>query len=393
MKPLDQRSAGALRVTAMILFFILGFGGCHFSDATQEPTTPHDQVSLVQKKQITITTDAEGTSARPEIAASDNMTFTLFLKNNKSFDLKIYDSTLYTLLATTSIIPGSTTYGVPTDLRLVHDDQHAYLFYETVTASTTYLWAAKYALTASFDLVTVTPTPLASSIPVTNAVDGDEVLNDPAPLLGPNSVFVLTRLMSSLSTTGQTVYRVRELSRADLSQLNQFDLDLSSVADGRARVSSLFYFDNTIYMALPTTVSDNNIFDNRLSDDGALSSILLVKMHSDWTFDPLKDVKTLTSDTGTVENYVNGFQTDGRYVYMSFKKSTGVVGTGEQSGIVKIFDLNFNELLKQTIKKITWGFGEIRPSQQIRGNRLFSGQNNNTGSGPVTSELIVYDIL
>jgi hypothetical protein len=248
-------------------------------------------------------------------------------------------------------------------------------------------------LTDSFDLVTETPTPLASSIPVTNAADGDEVLNDPAPLLGPNSVFVLTRLMSSLSTTGQTVYRVRELSKADLSLLKQFDLDLSSVADGRARVSSLFYFDNYIYMALPTTVSDNNIFDNRLSDDGALSSILLVKMHSDWTFDPLTDVRTISSDAGAVENYVNGFQTDGKYVYMSFKKSTGVVGTGEQSGIVKIFDMNFNELLKQTIKKITWGFGEIRPSQQIRGNRFFSGQTNNPGSGPVNSELLVYDIL
>ena len=365
---------------------------CNFSDpaATNGATS---KVSLVQEKVLSLTTDTEGFSSRPETAVTDSRIFTFYLKNNKSFDIKIFDSSLYTALSTSTLVMESSAYGTPTDLRIVQDNSFAYLFYETVNVNSTYLWASKYNLNDAFDRVAATDMPIVTGKSVMNLAEGEEVLNDPAPLLTPNSLFILTRLMSSLSTTGKCIYRVRELSTQDLSQVNQFDLDLSSVAKGRARVSSLFYYNNAIYMAVPSTVSDEGLFDNLISNDGALTEILLLKMQSDWTFDPQTDARTLSSDTGYIENYVNGFQTDGTNVYMSYKQSYGVVGSGEQSAIVKIYDMSFNELLKQTMKKVTWGFGEIRPSQQLLGATFYSGQTNNQSGGPGDAQLGIYHVV
>jgi hypothetical protein len=90
---------------------------------------------------------------------------------------------------------------------------------------------------------------------------------------------------------------------------------------------------------------------------------------------------------------VNGFQTDGTFVYMSFKQSYGSATSGEQRAIIKVYDLSFQEILKQTIKKVTWGLGqEIRPSQQIHGRTLYSSQTSNQSDGSGNAEVNVYTI-
>lgn len=348
-------------------------------------------------KTITLTTDAEGGSARPEIIATANRVFVLYLGNigsssTRTFDVKIFDSGLDTLISQKSIVSPTADYGSPTDIRIASDGQYLYAFYETTTVSTTYLWGAKYMLDDGFERVAYTSTPIASSLPEFQLQDGGEILNDPAPLVGPDSVFVITRLMYSISMSGQTIYRVREFSKNDFTQLSQFDLDLSNVADGRGRVASLLHRNNNIYMALATTVSDQGIDEDL--DDSAQSDLRLVIMNQDWTFDPGTDALTLSAEANDRENYVSGFESDGAYYYINYKQAVGSPPTGEQRAVVRVFDKDFNLVLKEQIRSIVWGpdGGEMRSSIEVAGNSLFSGQTNSRGLGTGNAEIYVYDI-
>jgi len=148
------------------------------------------------------------------------------------------------VIASRELVFATPAYGGPTDIRVDSDGQYLYAFYETQkktspTTATTYLWGAKYTLDDSFVQVAFTTTPITSSKPISELDDGGELLDDPAPLVGENSVFVMTRLKYSLASLGRTVYRIREFNKNDLGKLSEFDLDLSQVADGGAQVASL----------------------------------------------------------------------------------------------------------------------------------------------------------
>jgi len=348
-------------------------------------------------KHVAVTTDAEGGSARPEIVAAAGRVFVVYLGNiingtfARSFNVKIFDSNMDTVIASKTIVPYTNDNGGPTDIRIASEGQYLYAFYETATISTTYIRGAKYALNDTFDLIASTATPITSSLPEFQLPDGGEVLNDPAPLVGPDSVFVITRLRYPLSTSGSTIYRVREFNKDNLTNLSEFDLDLSSIADGRGRVASLLYWNNNIYMAVATTVSDQGV--NETSDDGALCDIILVKMGQDWTFNPQTDVRTISAESDDRENYITGLRADGDHFYMTYKQAVGSPPTGEQRAVIKIFDNSFNLLLKETVKSTIWGpvGGEIRPSLEISGNRIFSGQSSGQGIGAGNAEIYVYE--
>ncbi len=354
-------------------------------------------LSLSLVKQVTVTTDAEGGSARPEIVSTANRVFVVYLGNiingafTRSFKVRIFDSNLDSVIASKTIVPSTNDYGGPTDIRIAAEGQYVYAFYETASVSTTYLWAAKYALTDTFDLVASTATPITSSLPEFELHDGDEVLNDPAPLVGPTSVFVITRLRYPLASSGKTVYRVREFSKNNLTKLSQFDLDLSDIANGRGRVTSLLYWNNTIYMALATTVSDQGVIET--NDDGALCDIILVKMGRDWKFDPQTDVRTISAEPNDRENYITGLRTDGTYFYLTYKQAVGIPPTGEQRAVVRIFDNSFTPLLTRTVQSSPWGpgGGEIRPSIETSGSRIFSGESSGEGIGTGNAKVYVYE--
>ena len=357
--------------------------------------------TLTPIKKVAITTDAEGGSARPEVVATDDRVFAVYLGhlsggfNTKSFDVKVYDTELSSVVTTTTIVPPSLSFGSATDIRIARDGQYVFTFYETSTTTTTYLHGAKYALNDSFDLVARAQEPIASARPVFQTTEGDEVLNDPAPLVGPDSVFVVTRLMSSITTTGQTIYRVREFTKDTLAQVRQFDLDLSGVADGRARVTSLLFRGNSIYIALATTVSDQGVDGmNLMSDDGAQSDILLVRMNPDWTFDPLADVRTLSSEAGDRENYITGLRADDSFFYLAYKQAVGAPPTGEQRAVIKLFDGDLGLVHKEIVVSTPWGpgGGEIRPSLEISGSRIYSGQSMGASLGSGNAQILVYDL-
>ena len=356
-------------------------------------------LSLTLVRKVTLTTDTEGGSARPEVIVTEDRVFVLYLghireMSARTFDLKIYDWDMTTIIAAKTIVSPTTEFGSPTDMRVASDGQYLYAFYETTTAATTFLHGAKYHFNDTCDLAASALSPIASSKPVFSLTEGDEVLNDPAPLVGQDSVFVITRIWSSISTTGKTIYRVREFSKDTMAQKQQFDLDLSGIADGRGRVTSLLYENGTIYMAFATTVSDQGMNETtKFSDDGAQSDILLVKMKPDWTFDPASDVQTISSETGDRENYIAGLKADGTYFYMTYKQAIGSPPTGQQRAVIKIFDRGFNLLLKQIVKSSPWGTdgGEIRPSLEAQGTRIYSGQDNSQGIGTGNGEIYIYE--
>lgn len=359
-------------------------------------------LSVTLVKTVPVTTDAEGGSARPEIIATSNRVFVVYLGNitsinRRTFNMRVFDASLASVIATRTLVETTADYGGPTDIRIASDSRYVYAFYEThrptfPIGAKTYLWGAKYTLDDRFERVAHTAGPIASSQPMGELQDGGELVDDPAPLIGPTSVFVVTRLKHSLSTAGKTTYRVREFSKDDLTKLSEFDLDLSGVVDGRARVSSLLVLGKSILIVLPTTVSDSAVNEN--SDDGARSDVVVVRMGPDWSFDPSQDVHTLSAEPDDRENYVSGFETDGRYLYVTYKQSVGVPGSGEHRAWIKVFERDFEPVYQERVKSAGWGpgGGEIRPSLELSGRRMFSGQSGGRGIGQGNGEVYVYEL-
>jgi len=157
------------------------------------PPQPPASVKINLLKTVNITTETEGGSARPEIVATADRVFVLYLGNiskggDRFFGLKIFDREMsYTIISKT-MVSTTSQYGGPTDIRVASDGQHLYAFYEThkptsPTTGTTYLWGAKYTLDDNFDRVAYTAAPIASSKPMAELQDGGELLDDPAPPL------------------------------------------------------------------------------------------------------------------------------------------------------------------------------------------------------------------
>jgi hypothetical protein len=127
------------------------------------PSTP----SMSLAKKITVTADGEGGSARPEIVATADRVFVVYLgyigdANSRTFDVRVYDPDLATQISSKTIVPPSADYGMATDIRIAAHGQCVFAFYETATPAATYLHGAKYALADSFERVASTGPPITS---------------------------------------------------------------------------------------------------------------------------------------------------------------------------------------------------------------------------------------
>lgn len=350
-------------------------------------------------KTVTITDTTEGGSARPEIVATSEKVFVLYLGDitagaNRTFKVRIYNGDLDTIVTSKVLVSRTPEYGSPTDIRVASDGEYLYAFYETnkpssTTTAVTYLWAAKYKMNDNFDRVAYTPVPITNSKPMEELQDSGELVDDPAPLVGTTSVFVVTRLKYSLAMAGKTIYRVREFSKYDLTKVSEFDLDLSGAPgiDGRGRICSLIYFNEHYYVALPTTVSDNGIVE--AVDPSAISNIALVKLDTNWTFNSQTDVKIISAEPNDKEFYVSGLSADGKYFYATYVQ----IASGSHMAILKIFDMNLNLVQKLVVRSIVAqpAGGEIRPSFGIWGNRVFSGQSAGESLGKGNAEIVLYE--
>ncbi|MBI5480429.1 MAG: hypothetical protein HY906_16315 [Deltaproteobacteria bacterium] len=376
-------------------------GGADGGAPADAGSAAFDSLKLVKK--VTLTGTGEGFSARPEIAATADKVFVIYLGNLGSsasitFSAKVFDADLSNAPTALTLVQASTTYGSPTDIRIAADGEALYAFYETSqrsqTSNATYLWAAKFKLDDAMTQMAATPTPLASSSKLAEVPDGHEMLDDPAPLVGPDSVFVVTRLDNSLSSTGDAVYRVRELSKDSLTLIREFDLNLSTAAtprpvSGRGRVCSLRFVDGKILMVLPTTSSDDGI--REASDDGAQSDLVLVTLDSDWTF---VEARKLSAEPNDWEGYVTGLHANATRLFVTYTQGVGGPGSGERRAQIKIFDRSLALVHLETVRNVTWGpgGGEVRPSLELRGNRLYSGQSVSTAFvGDGDAEVSVYE--
>jgi hypothetical protein len=368
-----------------------------FSACGGDPPGAARPLSLQLVAKVALPTDAEGGSARPEIVATSNWVFVVYLGNiasasSRNFSIKIYNRELGSPVYTREIVTATAQYGSPTDIRVASDGQVLYAFYETTTSGATHLWAAKFTLNGTFDADVTQTSPITSSLPPSQLQAGGEVLDDPAPLIGPDSVFVITRIMNSLSTQDPTVYRVREFTKDTLALIRTFDLDLSDVASGRARVASLLFWNGNIYIALATTVSDEGL--NESYDDGALSDIILVRMTQDWAYDPGSDVFVLSAEPDDRENYVTGLKTDSSYFYITHKQTVGKPDAGEHRAWIKIFDHSFNRVHAELVKSVLWSTtgALVRPSLEVAGATIYSGQSGSQTLGAGNAEIYVYDV-
>lgn len=364
---------------------------------TLMPVTSYAQFELI--KNIPVTESSEGGSARPELVVTADRVFVVYLGNissgsNRTFNLKIFNKDLDTVILSKILVSTTEQFGGPTDIRVASDGQYLYAFYEThkptsPTTATTYLWGAKYVLNDNFDRVAYTEAPIISSKPMLELNDGGELLDDPAPLMGSTSVFVVTRLKYSLAIAGKTIYRVREFSKNDLTKLSDFDLDLSNAPgiDGRGRVCNLIYFNEHYYIALPTTVSDIGIVE--AVDPSAISNIALIKLDTNWKLNSQTDVKIISAEPNDKEFYLSGLNTDGNYFYVTYVQ----IASGAHMAILKVFDMNYNLIQKLVVKNIVAqpGGGEIRPSFAVRENRIFSGQSAGESIGSGNAEIILYE--
>jgi len=353
-----------------------------------------DQLQFTLVKKVEITSDKEGGSARPEMVAIGSRAYALYLGNiqrpgNRIFGLKIFNRDLEQVISSKTLVT-TTDYGGPTDIRITADNNYLYAFYETFNDSRqqTHLWGAKYKLDDNFTRAGFTVDPIAVSGPLAGLEEGGELLDDPCPLLGPNSVFVITRLKYSVNSYGKTVYRVRELNLALDKQLRQFDLDLTGKVQGRGRVSSMAFHEGIIYFALSTTTSGHAVVDN---DDAVESDILLVKLKPDWT---VSSVSTISAEPDDRETYISGFKTSGKAFFMAYRRMLGSPPQGEQRSQIKVFDMNFNLLHTEVVKTSVWGpsGGETRPSLEVSGDMVFSGQSGGKGLGKGNAEIYIYRV-
>jgi len=391
-----------LSLTFILLFSCINPG---LLDSTSSGP-PAQQVSYVDfklVKRFEVTTDNEGGSARPEIIATGDRIFVVYLGNisrgsERFFGIKIYNSEMDYEIVSRTLVSTTLQYGGPTDIRITSDSSYVYAFYETNKTveperSTTYLWGAKYNLDEKFERVAYTESPIASSKPMSELQNGGELLDDPAPLLGMDSVFVVTRLKYPLGINGDTVYRVREFNKDSMKLLRQFDLDLSDVADGRARVCSLLFDNDNIYIALATTTSDRVVMES--NDDGTEADIILVRLGTDWFPDMQGGVRVLSAEAADRENYISGFVKVEDIYYLAYKQAVGGPPTGEQKAMIKVYDKDFRIIGSKVIKTTTWGpsGGEIRPSIAVFGNRIISGQSCGKGIGKGNAEIYILEVL
>jgi hypothetical protein len=201
-------------------------------------------------------------AARPEIVAAGGRVYVLFLDpRTRAFMAAVYDATLGTVVTPPrALVTADQTWGHPTDIRVARDGDALVAFYEmaddrTGTAS---LWGVRLGLSPSLPLLSPPSAgPLAQAPFHYRARDGEELLDDPAPLVTPNAVYVATRLKDTLAPGGRAVLRVRELSRDRLAVRRTFDCDLSRVISGGLRNFSLLAPPNgDILLVAPTTVGN-----------------------------------------------------------------------------------------------------------------------------------------
>jgi hypothetical protein len=363
----------------VFIFSVLIGSGCRsdVSNTSQNKVSTKSETAnpkdLKLQKKVTFKN-----GARPEVAATGDRVFVVYLDPStpdRTFNVKIYNKDMTQERTTKVIVPTDQEYGSPTDIRIVKDGKYLFTFYETVKGMTTFLFGAKYSLDDGFARVAYTG-PIAQSMMFKVTKAGDEKLDDPAPMVTGDHVYVMTRYKTSLAKEGETKYKIRQFDK-ELQPVSEFELDLSDYMDGEVRQSSLIYVNGYFYIVGPTTTTGTgNIVET--VEWTAPSDIMLIKLDKDWK---VRETKVVANEDGYTEGYVTGLVRDGKYFYMTYNR---VILGQEFSSMIRIFDKDWN-LVKQ--EKVETGAGDLRPSIFVTDDKLYTG---NANKQSLTAEILVY---
>jgi len=318
--------------------------------------------------------------ARPEIIGGDDRVYIIYLKpsaSGRSFKLKVYNGDLSREITSKTLVSKSDGRGNPTDIRIESDGKYLYAFYHTLQKNKNYIYGVKYRLDDNFERVAYTKDAISQSKRYTLLKSGDERLDDAPPMIEGNSIYLMTRYKTSLKKEGKTVFKIRKYDK-NLNKQSEFDLDLSHVADGEARQSSIIYEDGYYYIILPTTTGGGNIVET--VEWTAPSDIMMVKLNKDWK---IEDSKIIARAEGYISGYVTGFESDNKYFYVTYNRLK--YGKGFSS-IIDVFDKNWNLLVSNKYRTSPRG---LRPSIDIRDGKLYAG-NNQAGSGK--AEVYIFEV-
>ncbi|MFZ2603204.1 MAG: hypothetical protein WAX79_04290 [Candidatus Omnitrophota bacterium] len=88
-----------------------------------------------------------------------------------------------------------------------------------------------------------------------------------------------------------------------------------------------------------------------------------------------------------METYITGFDTDGRYFYLTYNQ---LLFGKEMSSPLKIYDKDFNLIFSKKIKSITPRKGlELRPSLEVSQDKIFLG---NDGGDRRSAKVYIYEV-
>jgi hypothetical protein len=347
-----------------VIFFLLGS-----VSFTEPPPIDLDiRIELLERVEI-------GAGARPEVVATKDRVFIVYLDTAKeigpAFSVKIYDKDMNKEIAYRILVSASEKYGRPTDIRVASDENYLYAFYEQTDGYLSNLFGAKYKLDDYFERIAYTQEPIVTAPAWTKEKVGDEVPNDPITLLGPDSVFVITRIYQESPSVGNpTIYRLREFSTDLKRNISQFDLDLSKLAgaEGNARQASAYYYDEYYYMLVPTTSRNGSYAENMATP----SDLLLVQFDKNWE---LVKYNNLSQDHDDIETFVLGFEIYNDLFFITYKQGMPFVCP------LNVYDQNFNPILSEIIKEAIKG-ESLRSALDVRDDRIYIGLSAGQGPSP-----------
>jgi len=341
------------------------------NDSPGKATRENQTVSKISNLNLLKKVDVAN-GARPEVVATKDRLFVVYLdistKSIPSFSVRIYDKDMNKEIAYKKLVLTSIKHGRPTDIRVASDGKYLYAFYEQTDGSVANLFGAKYTLNDNFERVAYTSEPITIAPAWTKEKIGDEVPNDPISLVGPNSIFVITRIYQGSTSIGNpTIYRVREFTNDLKTKLSQFDLNLSDLAgaEGNARQAAASYYGGYYYMIVPTTSKSGSYF----VDMATPSDLLLVQFDKNWK---VVKYKNLSQNHDDIETFILGLKIYKGLFLITYKQGMPFVG------LLNIYDQNFNLMLSETVKE----GGETRSALEITDNRIYVGFSGGQGPPP-----------
>lgn len=375
---------GKIRTIIAVALFGLSLTGCGGGGGGGSSQSTGGEgvssVSFVKKIEIS-------GGARPEIVTTSARVFVVYRTNTATFALKIFDADMNQEIASKTLIETSGSYGMPTDIRVASDGGYLYAFYEMadMAAGKSYLFGAKYSLNDAFDKA-ASIGPISISKTFDKATSGDEKLDDPIALIAGDSVFVVTRYKASSEKSGDTKYKVYEFTK-ELSKKGEFDLDLSSVADGGPRQSSAVYYGGYYYMVIATTVGNAGVIDFLTPSD-----LVVVKLDANWNVKETKNISTDKSSQTDAETYITGFKADSENFYLTYIQiDIPNIDNGGFAAPLRIYDKNFNLVVNEKVRTKQSGEPGLRPSLELRDDTIFVGHDSGSlGTG--NAEVYIYKI-